>query len=81
MIRPSLPQNFNYKTNDIVFQIVDWKDYDIYCESDESDDLEEELSDEEKPKKHFLRILKFLNYDDMTALEIVCEDIHIRKIK
>ena len=49
----------------------------------ESPILERALNElyEEKPKKHFLRIFKFLNSDDMTALEIVCEDIHIRKIK
>lgn len=35
---------------------------------------------EEKPKQHCLRSFKFLNSDDMTALEVVCEDIHIRKI-
>ena len=43
MIRPNLPDNFNYKT-DIIFQIVDWKDYDIICQ-DEDD--EEEVEDEE----------------------------------
>lgn len=34
----------------------------------------------EKPEKHNFRIFKFLNSDDMTALEIVCEGIQIRKI-
>src|ERR1700730_6688424 len=49
----------------------------------ESPILEKALSElyEEKPKEHCLRIFKFLNSDDMTALEIVCEDIHIGNIK
>jgi hypothetical protein len=43
--------------------------------------LERALSElyEEKPKEHDLRVFKFLNSDDMTALEIVCEDINIEK--
>ena len=36
---------------------------------------------EEIPKKHDLRVFKFLNSDDMTALEIVCKDIKIEKIR
>lgn len=47
----------------------------------ESPILERALSElyEEKPKEHYLRIFKFLNSNKMTALEVVCEDIHIRK--
>lgn len=36
---------------------------------------------EEKPKEHSLRIFKFLNSNDMTALEIVCEGIIMTCIK
>lgn len=36
---------------------------------------------EVKPEKHPYRIFKFLTSDDMTALEIVCEDVKIRRIK
>ncbi|SCA62851.1 hypothetical protein SCG7109_AE_00180 [Chlamydiales bacterium SCGC AG-110-M15] len=32
---------------------------------------------EEKPKKHEFRVFKFLNSNDMTALEVVCEGIKI----
>lgn len=34
---------------------------------------------EEIPKVHDFRIFKFITSDDMTALEIVCEDIQIHK--
>jgi hypothetical protein len=34
-----------------------------------------------KPVKHPFRIFKVFNSDDMTALEIVCEDVNIRRIK
>lgn len=45
--------------------------------------LEKVLSElyEEKPKDHCLRVFRLINSDDMTALEVVCEDIHIKKIK
>jgi DNA polymerase elongation subunit (family B) len=45
MIRELLPQNFNYKTNDIIFQIVDWKSYDII--KNEYDENDEEENDEQ----------------------------------
>jgi len=35
---------------------------------------------EGKPEKHGLRVFKFLNSDDMTALEVVCEGISIEKM-
>lgn len=34
---------------------------------------------EVKPLKHNFRIFKFLNSDEMTALEIICENIKINK--
>lgn len=34
----------------------------------------------EEPSSHNFRIFKFINSDNMTALEIVCEDIKIKKI-
>ena len=34
---------------------------------------------EEKPEIHSYRVFKFLNSSDMTALEVVCESIEIRK--
>lgn len=36
---------------------------------------------DEKPKKHNLRVFKFVTASEATALEIVCEDITIKKIK
>lgn len=44
--------------------------------------LERALSElyEEKPKEHCLRAFRFINSDDMIALEVVCEDMHIKKI-
>jgi|GEM_PF-2144732 len=34
-----------------------------------------------KPKEHNVRVFKFFNSDDMTALEIICKDVNIRIIK
>ncbi|NGX42845.1 MAG: hypothetical protein K940chlam7_01133 [Chlamydiae bacterium] len=47
----------------------------------ESPLLERALSElyEKKPKDHNLRIFQFLNSDGMTALEVVSEDIKIKK--
>ena len=49
MLRSLLTNNFNYKTNDIIFQIIDWKSYDITVIDDS---LEEE---EKKYKKLIIR--------------------------
>ena len=49
MIRDLLSDKFNYKIDDIIFQIVDWKSYDIYVK-DEDEDENNEDSDEKKPK-------------------------------
>ena len=46
MLRNPLPINFNYKNNSIIFQIIDWKAYDINKENEDED--EEEF--DEKPK-------------------------------
>jgi hypothetical protein len=47
----------------------------------ESPILERALNElyEEKPKEHCFRVFKFLSSDDMTALEVVCEGISIKK--
>lgn len=59
------------------FRVSDFKE--IF----ESPLLERTLSElyEERPKEHGLRIFKFLNSDGMVPLEVVCEDICIRKIE
>ena len=51
MIRNKLPENFNYKTNDIIFQIIDWKSYDI-VKNDEEDENEEEEQNKKYKKKN-----------------------------
>lgn len=35
---------------------------------------------EKKPDEHDFRIFKFLNSDGMTALEIVCKSVEIKKV-
>jgi len=50
MIRNLLPENFNYKTNDINFQIIEWKSYDIVKE-DEDEDEDEDENEANKYKK------------------------------
>jgi hypothetical protein len=42
MIRNLLSDKFNYKTNDITFQIIDWKSYDIISKNDDEDNEENE---------------------------------------
>ena len=53
------------------------------CEIFESPLLDRALNElyEERPQNHNLRIFRFLNSDDMTALEIVSEDIEIKKLR
>jgi len=48
----------------------------------ESSLLERALEElyEKKPKEHLFRVFRFLNSDDITAFEIVCEDIKVKKI-
>ena len=50
MIRPNLPQNFNFK-KDIIFQIIDWKDYDIFSEEENENENEEETNEDESDYK------------------------------
>jgi len=49
MIRPTLSNNFNYKINDIIFQIIDWKSYDINVLDEDNDE------EEKKCKKLIIR--------------------------
>jgi len=54
MLRNPLSTNFNYRSSDIVLQVIDWKSYDIYKknENEESEEEQSQDSDEEiKPKK------------------------------
>ena len=55
MIRNLLPHNFNYKTNDIIFQIIDWKSYDIIKEEDEEDEQDENKKYKKKNKSLIIR--------------------------
>lgn len=49
MLRNPLQENFNSKVNDLTFQIIDWKAYDIIKTDDENE--EDISSDEEENKK------------------------------
>jgi DNA polymerase elongation subunit (family B) len=49
MLRNQIPENFNYKTNDLIFQIIDWKSCDIIKTDDEN---EEEVSSDEEENKN-----------------------------
>ena len=52
MIRNLLPDNFNYKTNDINFQIIDWKSYDVIQNDEEDEEEEEDIQDKKYKKKN-----------------------------
>ena len=42
MLRNPIPASFNYKTNDILFQIIDWNANDVYINNDEHNDEHDE---------------------------------------
>ena len=66
MIRPLIPNNFNYKSNDIILQIIDWKSYDINI-LDEDENLEET---EKKYKKLIIRGYGVTEYGNSICLHI-----------
>ena len=49
MLRNKLPSTFNYNKDSLLFQVIDWRSYDIF--EDEEDDEEEE---NDKKKKNNL---------------------------
>lgn len=52
MVRPKLLNKINSKNDNIIFQIVDWKSYDIYDNEDNEDDDDEDEEDDENVKKY-----------------------------
>ena len=65
----------------VVFSAMNYVEIANLVEVFESSLLERALDElyEKKPKQHPYRIFQFITPDDMTALEIVCEDIKIQK--
>lgn len=51
MVRNELSPTFNYKKDNIICQIIDWRAYDIFTDEDVEDDEEEEDESEEKKNK------------------------------
>lgn len=85
MLRSPLPNNFNYKNNDIVFQIIDWKAYDTFKTNEDDDnendeEKEDNDSDEEgKKKKRGIRTLIIRGYGVTEEGNSIC--IHIEGFK
>ena len=78
MIRNLLSDKFNYKTNDITFQIIDWKSYDIITKNDDDndEDNEEHNAFEQKKKNKNLIIRGYGVTEDGNS---IC--IHIEGFK
>jgi DNA polymerase delta subunit 1 len=55
MLRNPIPSNFNFVKSDIVFQIIDWKAYDITVDDNEDVDSEEENKFKKKIKHLIIR--------------------------
>ena len=55
MLRNKLPSTFNYKKDSLLFQVIDWKSYDIF--EDEEDDEEEEEENDKKKKKKIRKLI------------------------
>ena len=73
MIRNLLPNKFSHKTNDLIFQIVDWKEYDIVVEDEENED--EDFDEEPKKYKKKNRNLIIRGYGVTEQGNSIC--IHI----
>ena len=79
MIRNLLPDKFNYKTNDITFQIIDWKSYDIVVkdeDEEENNDTEPNAFENKKKKNKDLIIRGYGVTEDGNS---IC--IHIEGFK
>jgi DNA polymerase elongation subunit (family B) len=60
MVRPKLLSKINSKNDNIIFQIVDWKYYDIYNEDDEDEEYDEEDDDDDENIKKYKKMNKSL---------------------
>ena len=56
MIRNTLPDKFNYKTESLIFQVIDWKDCDIIS-NDTEEDIDEEDTDKNKKKSYNKKLI------------------------
>jgi DNA polymerase elongation subunit (family B) len=80
MLRNPLPKNFNYRTNDIIFQIIDWKEFDMIDKNSEiEDDEDEEDDDNENYKKNFNKKLMIRGYGVTDNGNSIC--IHVENFK
>ena len=52
MVRPKLLTKLDSKNDEIIFQVVDWKSYDIYNEDTTDEDDDEEDDEDDDPKKY-----------------------------
>ena len=84
MIRPSILRTINPKSDNLLFQIIDWKSYDIYDDDEnlEEKDLDnedfddEDLDEEDYKKKKKPRRLVIRGYGVTEEGNSIC--IHIK---
>ena len=74
MTRNILSNKFNYKTDDIIFQITDWKSYDISIKNDDLEDENQDM-DEISEKKIYKKNLIIRGYGVTENGNSIC--IHI----
>jgi DNA polymerase elongation subunit (family B) len=74
MLRNPLPENFNYK-DDIIFQVIDWKDFDIIDNNIDEDEEEEE----NKKKNNYNKKLMIRGYGVTDNGNSIC--IHIENFQ
>lgn len=79
MLRNHLSTNFNYRSSDIVLQVIDWKSYDIYKKTTHEDEEESQDSDEEVKPKKMLKHLIIRGYGVTEDGNSIC--IHIEGFK
>jgi DNA polymerase elongation subunit (family B) len=60
MVRPKLLTKLNSKNDEIIFQIVDWKSYDIYNEDTNNEDEDEDDDEDEEDNKKYKKKNKSL---------------------
>jgi DNA polymerase elongation subunit (family B) len=75
MIRGKLPEKFSYKKNDLILQIIDWKECDIYI-SDEDTNDNEDLDNEDTKKFKKNKKLVIRGYGVTDNGNSICVHIH-----
>jgi hypothetical protein len=77
MLRNKLPSTFNYKKDSLLFQVIDWRSYDIFeDEKNDDDEMDGEEEDGDKKKKKKIRKLIIRAYGVTDNGNSICVHIH-----